>query len=96
MAQQPYKLRLPNRVVELIRHMHPHLMRKIRAALDTIATEPHSGKALTLKLSGLRSFRVGRFRIVYKVMGENEIQIITIGPRTYIYEETLRFISREE
>ena len=94
MAQQPYKVRLPNRVVELIRHMHPHLKGKSQAVLEMIAAEPESGKALRWELSGLRSFRAGRLRVIYQVVDETEIEIVAIGPRAHIYEETLRLISK--
>lgn len=92
MVQRSYKFRLPDHVADSVRHMHPHLKKKIRAALDVIATEPESGKALRWELSGLRSFRVGRLRIVYQVIDEKEIEIVAIGPRAHIYEETLRLI----
>ena len=94
MAQRAYNFRLPDDLADSVRHMHPHLKKKIRAALNMIATEPDSGKALRWELSGLRSFRAGRLRIVYQVTDQTEIELIAIGPRAHIYEETLRLISK--
>jgi mRNA interferase RelE/StbE len=84
-----HKLRLPDETAATVRSMHPNLKRKIRAALQTILTDPMSGKALKDELEGLRSFRVGKFRVVYRVKAKGRIvEIVAIGPRKRIYEET--------
>ena len=88
-----YKLRMPDDLAELVRGMHPGLKKKVRTSLETILSDPGSGKALKNDLAGLRSFRVGRFRIIYKV-SRREAQIVAIGPRSRIYEETFRLIKR--
>ena len=86
-----HRLRIPDDVAALIRGMHPDLKRKIRGALGIIVAAPDSGKALKDQLSGLRSFRVGKLRVVYKV-SRRTIQIVAVGPRSRIYEETFRLI----
>lgn len=90
-----YKLRVPDHLVEVIRGLHPELKRKIKGSLRNITTEPNSGKPLKEELGGLRSFRVSRFRIVYRIAEPREIQIVAIGPRERIYEETYRLIRKE-
>lgn len=60
----------------------------------TILSDPSSGKALKDELAGLRSFGVGSFRIIYRVI-RNVIEIVAIGPRERIYEETYRLLKRE-
>jgi mRNA-degrading endonuclease RelE of RelBE toxin-antitoxin system len=47
--------------------MHPSLKKKVRASLEVILPDPASGKALRDDLAGLRSFEIGRIRVVYKV-----------------------------
>ena len=89
-----YKLRIPDEIAALIRSLHPFLKRKIRASLQTIVSDPHAGKALKDELIGLRSFRVGRLRIIYRISDKKEIEIIAVGPRDRIYEETLRIMKR--
>lgn len=89
------KLRVPDEVAALIRGCHPQLKRKIKAGLGQILTEPESGKSLREELTGLRSFRISRFRIVYSVSSKHIIDIIAIGPRKPIYEETYRIIKKE-
>jgi len=51
-------------------------------------------------LSGLhpqikRRMRAGRFRIVYQLASRRIIDIIAIGPRKTIYEETLRLVMKD-
>ena len=90
-----YRLRVPGRIEELVRGLHPDLKRKIRAGLDVIRTDPAAGKELRDELAGLRSLRVGRVRIVYRVAGRRLIDLVAIGPRRTIYQETLRLLRRE-
>ena len=90
-----YKLRVPDYLTEFIRGLHPELKRKIKESLKLIIAEPDSGKPLKDELEGLRSLRVGRFRLIYRLAGAREIQVITIGPRASIYEETFRLIKKE-
>ena len=52
------------------------------------------GKELRDELAGLRSLRVGRLRIVYRVAGRRLIDLVAIGPRRTIYQETLRLLRR--
>jgi mRNA interferase RelE/StbE len=88
-----YRLRVPGRIEELVRGLHPELKRKVRAALDLIRTDPEVGKELRDELAGLRSL-VGRFRIVYRVAARRLIDLVAIGPRRTTYQETLRLLRR--
>jgi len=96
LMRQIRKLRVPDDIAALIRSLHPDLKRKIRGSLRAILSEPYAGKALRDKLSGLRSFRVSRFRIIYRISKKQQIEVVTIGPRNRIYEETFRIISKQE
>jgi len=88
------KLVVPKDVKELIRTMHPSLKKKVKASLKIILFEPFSGKALRDELSGLRSFRVSSFRIIYRMKEAEQIELVAIGPRERIYEETFRMIRK--
>jgi mRNA interferase RelE/StbE len=79
----------------LIRGLHPELKRKVRAGLDTIRTDSQAGKELRDDLAGFRSLRIGRFRIIYRIAPRGLIELVAIGPRRSIYEETLRLLRRE-
>jgi mRNA interferase RelE/StbE len=86
-------VRLPPEVQETIRHLHPDLKRRMRAVIDLLRAAPESGKALKAELDGWRSFRVGRFRIVYRSSGAS-IDVAAIGPRASIYLEAARLARR--
>ena len=91
----PYhKLLVPDDVADLIRNMHPHLKKKIRAALQIILSDPLSGKALKHELAGLRSYRVSKFSIIYRTSGSKHIELVAVGPRERIYEETFRLLNK--
>lgn len=61
-----------------------------------ILADPHSGKTLREELSGLRSFRVGRFRIIYRIAAGQEIEIVAVGPRESIYRETYLLLRKDQ
>lgn len=62
-----------------------------------ILETPYCGKPLKDELEGLRSLRVKRFRIIYQLNTDNkEVDIVVIGPRKTIYEETYRFIRKSD
>jgi mRNA interferase RelE/StbE len=88
------KLIVPRDIQELIRKMHPDLKKKIRASLKMILSEPNSGKVLMDELSGLRSMRVSSFRIIYRIRKADGIELVAIGPRERIYEETFRLVQK--
>jgi len=83
------RLRIPNDVAALIRGLHPDLKRRVRSVLGDILADPQLGKPLRDELAGLRSCRVSRFRIVYRVAATT-IEIAAVGPRRTIYQETWR------
>jgi len=93
--KRTYRFRAPDRVARLLVGLHPQIKQKVRAALDLLSVDAHAGKALQAELEGLRSLRVGRFRIVYRVSTRRVIDIVTIGPRKTIYEESIRLVAKD-
>ena len=91
---ESYRVRVPAGLGEVIRRLHPDLKRKIRAGLDAVRDEPSLGTELRDDLAGLRSLRVGRFRIIYRMEGRHVIALVTIGPRRTVYEEAVRLLRR--
>ncbi len=81
---------------ELVRSLHPHLKRKVKAALQAILQNPNSDKALKDELAGLRSFGVGRLRVIYRTAAGQVIEVVAVGPRKVIYEETFRLLKKNE
>ena len=94
-VRRQIKLRVPVEIVAFIRGCHPKLKRKIRAGLKHIVSEPESGKSLKDELEGLKSYRISRFRIIYRISSKKTIEIVAVGPRKTIYEESYRIIKKE-
>ena len=90
------RLRMPGELAGLIQGLHPDIKRKVRSALDEILAEPEIGKSLQRELVGLRSYRIGRLRVVYRVTSRGVIEIVALGPRSVIYEETLRLVRKRD
>ena len=86
---QSYKLELTDRasrVLEKIAHREPELYRRFVNALDDLERDPFQGKPLKGELKGVWSYRVGSYRIVYRVYRDRLLVIvIDIGHRREIY-----------
>ena len=94
MAAQ-YRLKMTDETRDLIRHLHPAIKQKVRVALAEIVENPNCGKPLRGELQGLRSLRVSKCRLIYRAVAQ-VIEVIALGPRRSIYEETLRLLQGEE
>jgi len=88
-------LKIPAEIRNLIRQMHPHLKRKVRAGLKDILEDPACGKALKEELEGYWSLPVGRTRIIYRP-AEGIIEVVAIGPRATIYLDAFRETIRDK
>jgi hypothetical protein len=87
---------VPGEIVAFIRGCHPQLIRKIRAGLQHIVTEPESGKSLKDELEGLNKELPNRqIRDNLSNISKQTIDIVAVGPRKTIYEETYRIIKKE-
>ncbi len=59
---------------------------KIIFALEEIAEDPFQGKPLKDELAGQYTYRVGVYRILYKInMKDNIVTIMTAGHRAIVY-----------
>lgn len=87
-------IRATEEIAAYIRSQHPAVKKRIHDALDQIRLQPGEGKPLQRELAGYRSFRIGKFRIIYRVTMK-EIEVVAVGPRRTIYEETTRIIAKQ-
>lgn len=87
------KLKIPDTVAACIRALHPELKKKIRIGLEMILSDSSCGKLLKDELEGLRSYRIGKLRIIYRPLPER-IEVIAVGPRKTIYLDTYRYLSK--
>ena len=93
MAKTPrYRVETVKAVRDAIIHLPPHLKRRVKAAFRAIAGNPYQAKPLKDELIGLRSYRVGRNRLVLRSQ-DPVIEIIAFGPRSHIYERVATELS---
>lgn len=88
------RLRVPEEVARRLRGLHPDIKHKVRRALQAVLDDSLAGKPLKEELEGLRSYRIGRLRIVYRQADDGNVEIIAVGPRRNIYEETYRIVRK--
>jgi addiction module RelE/StbE family toxin len=74
----------------LISKLPPEIKRLVRSTVDALLTKHEIGTALTGELDGYRSYRVRRYRIIYRVNEEAScLEVYHVGHRRDVYE-TLR------
>lgn len=88
-----YRIEMPRMLRDLIRHLPPGLKAKVKAALRSISIDPFRAKELKDDLAGLRSYRVARSRVIYRITGST-VQIVALGPRADIYERAATELSK--
>ncbi len=82
-----YQIKLANSVNEIGKRFTPEIKHAAKQALQTLADNPNFGKELQAELSGFRSYRFLRYRIIYKVDTDRKrIVVWAIGHRRDIYE----------
>ncbi|MCD6185619.1 MAG: type II toxin-antitoxin system RelE/ParE family toxin [Deltaproteobacteria bacterium] len=90
-----YRLGMSDETADFIRQAHPEIKTKIKSSLEIILSNPHSGKSLKGELTGLKSFRTGRFGIIYKISLKQIINIVAVGPRSIIYDITYKLLKKQ-
>jgi mRNA-degrading endonuclease RelE of RelBE toxin-antitoxin system len=63
------ELRLTRRARTDLEKLSPQLQDAVLATLDALALDPRLGKPLVGRLRGLRSARVGSYRVLYTIEG---------------------------
>lgn len=81
-----WTIRFTRSAARSVRKLDPEIRRRVRAGLAILAEEPERGKPLQLTLKGLRSWRTGDFRIVYRIVERRiEILVVAVGHRRDVY-----------
>jgi len=82
------RIRFAPEAAKFIANLHPENRKIIREAVDQIRRNPHSGHDLQEELSGFKSFKSKRYRIIYKVdEGGSSVDIYLVGHRRDVYEQ---------
>ena len=82
-----YELRIYKKAQREIKKISRLHQKAILEALAEIKENPLVGKPLTEELTGRFSYRIGSYRIIYRVnKKEKVIQVVTAGHRSTIYK----------
>jgi len=86
------KIKLTPESARLITKLHPETKKLIKAALHELRQNPFLGDDLQEELSGFKSYKSKRYRIIYNFdEDENVIQVYYIGHRRDVYDQ-FRFL----
>ena len=81
-----YKLRVSAQARKKLKQLSKRRQHAVISALDEIKEDPFVAKPLTRELTGRFSYRIGVYRIIYKVNKKDKIiEIITVGHRAFVY-----------
>ncbi|MCJ7593639.1 MAG: type II toxin-antitoxin system RelE/ParE family toxin [Desulfobacterales bacterium] len=72
----------------MVSKLHPETKKMMRSAIDDLQRNPHLGEDLHEELSGFKSYKPRRYRILYKLNeDENVIDVYYVGHRRDVYDE---------
>ena len=80
----PKKVRLSHRAEKAFEAVDTRYQDHLKEAIRELSENPLQGKKLKGELEGLRSHRVGRFRIVYRVI-KDLVEVVYIDDRKDVY-----------
>jgi addiction module RelE/StbE family toxin len=83
-----FKMRFTPEASRLLAKIHPENKKMIRDSLNGLKENPYIGNQLRGELSGFRSLKIKRYRVIYSIHeDENFIDILYVGHRREIYEQ---------
>ena len=89
------RIRLTPEAARLLSKLHPESKKLIKSALLELRQAPYSVNDLQEELSGFKSYRSKRYRILYRVNEEEQfIEVYYIGHRKDIYEQFKRLLNQ--
>lgn len=82
----PFRVVFVSSAAKDCRKLDETILPRVRSALEALADDPLAGKPLQGPYKGLRSFRVGEYRIVYRPdSASRSVVVYAIGHRRDIY-----------
>ena len=81
-----YTIETTQKVKKQIGKLTPLTKFRIANSLENLASDPYKGKMLKAQLKGLYSYRIGDYRIIYRII-KNQliIQVIKVMHRRDVY-----------
>jgi mRNA interferase RelE/StbE len=85
-----YPVRFTPEARRLVAKFSPDIKKTVRSAIDDLRKDPYRGSELSGEFAGYRSFKPGRYRIIYRIDEHaSRLEIYHVGHRRDVYE-TLR------
>lgn len=82
------RLKFTPEAARLLAKLHPEAKKLIKSGLDELRQSPYLGDDLQQELSGFKSYKIKRYRVLYGVDEEEEvIQVYYVGQRRDVYEQ---------
>ena len=81
-----FQLRVEQSALKSLNRIPERDRQRIIVSLAGIKKDPFGGKVLDGELKGVRSWRVGEYRVLYRILKQELlIIVIRIGPRQGVY-----------
>ncbi len=82
------RLKFTLEAARLLAKLHPEAKKFIKASLEELLRNPYLGDDLQQELSGFKSYKIKRYRVLYDINEEEEvIQVYYVGHRRDVYEQ---------
>lgn len=91
----PDRIRYTPTAAQSIRHLNPSIKQATREAIRSLSSDPFQGHPLTFELTGFRSLRISRYRVIYGTQEtDRALEIHLVGGRKDIYEIFRQLLER--
>ena len=89
-----WKIRFTTEASRLVAKLHPENKKLLKQALIELRRNPCTGKDLQEELSGFKSLRLKRYRVI-NIVNEDEkyIEIYYVGRRSDLFEQFRRLLT---
>ena len=82
------RLKFTPEAARLLAKLHPEGKKLIKSGLDELRQNPFMGDDLEQELSGFKSLKIKRYRVLYAIDEEGKvIQVYYVGHRRDVYEQ---------
>lgn len=71
-----YSVRIKASAAKALRKLAANDRRRLVAAIDRLADEPHAGSVLKGEFAGLRRIRLAHFRLIYEARDEELVVLV--------------------
>jgi mRNA interferase RelE/StbE len=89
------RLKFTPEAARLLSKLHPEGKKLIKTGLDKLRQSPYLGDDLQHELSGFKSYKIKRYRMLYEINEEEGvIQVYYVGHRRDVYEQFRDLLSK--